>query len=686
MMDRENILAILYDLAVVMGGEVNLKPMLTKTLQRLLYHTSFPCGMILLDIQKQTGDGNIEARLTLSIGDYELASYNGKAITAPAALLRGETAMVEDRSMLSALPCRKDYYSVFLRIPIDNSGVILLLSPCRPDADMPLAGIFQPIMNNLAKAILLCRHNDAYTQTLLSERDSARLEFERISHRNKLILDSVGDGIYGADIEGKTTFVNPNAAKILGYEPEELLGKKIHEIIHHKKADGSPYPEEACPIYRSFKDGSLQRAEDEVFWKKDGTTVPVEYVSAPIIEGDRIVGSVVVFEDITKRKEAEESLKKVNRALRTISSCNTTLIYAADETGLLRDICRIITEAGGYRMAWIGFAEQDAAKTLRFAAAAGEDGSFLELMRLTWADAGQCIVGPVMSAGKPFMIRNILTDPRCAPCRDEAAKRGYLSAIALPLKMNSNVFGALVIHASQIDAFNEEEVKLLEELAGDLSYGVMSLRARAERDQAVQERQQFVDRLRENLENTVQAIAATIEMRDPYTAGHQRRVADLSAAIAREMGLSEERVHALHIAGVIHDLGKIYIPAEILSKPMRLNDAEFNLIKLHPQMGYDILKEVKFQWPIARMVLQHHEKLDGSGYPQGLKGDEIMLEAKILVVADEVEALASHRPYRPALGLNAGIEEITKNRGICYDPDVVDACVKLFRKKRYSFE
>ena len=188
------------------------------------------------------------------------------------------------------------------------------------------------------------------------------------------------------------------------------------------------------------------------------------------------------------------------------------------------------------------------------------------------------------------------------------------------------------------------------------------------------------------MEGTIQAMALTVEMRDPYTAGHQRRATQLTCAIARELGLSEERVEGIRLAGMIHDLGKIYVPAEILSKPGQLTDLEFSLIKNHAQVGYDILKTVTFPWPIAQIVLQHHERMDGFGYPQGLSGADILLEARILSVADVVEAMSSHRPYRPALGLEQALEEISQNRGTFYDPAVVDVCLRLFTKQGFTFE
>lgn len=206
-----------------------------------------------------------------------------------------------------------------------------------------------------------------------------------------------------------------------------------------------------------------------------------------------------------------------------------------------------------------------------------------------------------------------------------------------------------------------------------------------ERKEAEKERRISAERLEQVLLQIIEAIVATVEARDPYTAGHERRVAILAGAIAREMGLPDETVHGITLAASIHDLGKIRVPAEILSKPGSLNSIEFELVKGHAQTGYDIIKDIQFPQPIAQMVLQHHERLDGSGYPQGLKNRQILLESKILAVADVVEAMSSHRPYRPGLGLDAALEEIIQHRGTLYDPAVVDSCVALFREKDFSF-
>ena len=193
-------------------------------------------------------------------------------------------------------------------------------------------------------------------------------------------------------------------------------------------------------------------------------------------------------------------------------------------------------------------------------------------------------------------------------------------------------------------------------------------------------------RLQKALAGTVQAMGLTIEMRDPYTAGHQRRVSKLSCVIAEDMGLDAARIEGVRMAGDIHDIGKIYVPAEILSKPGQLSQIEFSIIRTHSQVGYDILKNIEFPWPIARIIYQHHERQDGSGYPNNLRGEEILLEARIIAVADVVEAMSSHRPYRPSHGVEKALEEIDRHRGVLYDDAVVDACLRRFREKGFSFE
>ncbi len=205
------------------------------------------------------------------------------------------------------------------------------------------------------------------------------------------------------------------------------------------------------------------------------------------------------------------------------------------------------------------------------------------------------------------------------------------------------------------------------------------------RKQMQQELQQSFENLERAMHSTIQAISMTVEKRDPYTSGHQLRVAILAKAIAQELKLPESQIESIYMAASIHDIGKISLPAEILVKPIPLTDIEISLIQAHAQAGYDILSGIDFPWPIADIVVQHHERLNGSGYPRGLAGEEILLEARILCVADVVETMASHRPYRPSIGMDKALEEIDTNRGVLYDPHVVDACLTLFKERNFQF-
>jgi PAS domain S-box-containing protein len=531
---------------------------------------------------------------------------------------------------------------------------------------------------------------------------------------------------------------------------------------------------------------------------------------------------IALFDVITDRKKAEEELGRLNHVLRMLSATNEALIHIPDEVPLLNEICRIAVEVGGYRMAWIGFVEQDKARTIRPVAHAGFDSGYIESANITWADneRGRGPGGTAIRTGQPSIARNILLDPAFALWRDAAIQRGYKSNIALPLISEGRPFGELAIYSVEEDDFDANEVEILKEMADDLAFGITALRTRVrqvqtdaalreseeryrliaentadtiaifdlnlnptyispsitklrgytvqeemtktldqmltpdslqramknfadqmalessptadparttlmeleeyckdgstvwvelaasflrdnnlkptgvltvtrditERKQAEKKLNETLSRLRKSIDTTIQSMVSAVEMRDPYTAGHQLRVANLARTIATEMGLAPDKIDGIRMAGSIHDIGKLSIPAEILSKPTKLTEIEFSLIKEHPQNGYEMLKDVESPWPLAQIVHQHHERMDGSGYPGKLKGDEILIEARIMAVADVVEAMASHRPYRPTLGIEVALEEIEKNKGILYDVDVANACLKLFREKGYQFK
>jgi putative nucleotidyltransferase with HDIG domain len=388
------------------------------------------------------------------------------------------------------------------------------------------------------------------------------------------------------------------------------------------------------------------------------------------------------------QSRTEQELIRAKRALKTLSSCHRAMIRSMNKEDLLQDICRIIVEKGGYSMAWVGLAADDKKKGIKVLAKSGNYDGYFENIDLNWSKGrdGHCPEGSAIRTGKPYVVRDILSNPEVMPWRGEALKQGFSSVVSLPLTSNGRPFGALSIYSDETDVFNSEEVDLLKRLGDSLVYGVVAIHTHKKLNLAEGEAKKSLDKLQKAFGAIIQVLEKTVEIRDPYTAGHQRRVADLAGHIAEEMGLSADRIDGIRITGIIHDIGKIHIPAEILSKPKALTSIEFSLIKTHPQVGADILEAIEFPWPVEKIVLQHHERVDGSGYPHGLFKKDILLESRIIGVADVVEAMASHRPYRPALGIDKALKEISDNRSILYDKDVVDVCLKLFKEKKYQFE
>ncbi len=257
------------------------------------------------------------------------------------------------------------------------------------------------------------------------------------------------------------------------------------------------------------------------------------------------------------------------------------------------------------------------------------------------------------------------------------------TSILTPLFQRGKIIGALSVSSNELTDYFIPSVK---NFTHHITSALDLASEQIESKKSKEELKHAMDKLRKAIGGIIRVIAFMVETKDPYTAGHQRRVANLARSIANEIGISKDLIDGIRMAGVIHDLGKISIPTEILSKPGRLNNIEFNLIKTHPQVAYDILRTIEFPWPVAQIVYQHHERMDGSGYPLGLSGKDILIEARILGVADVVEAMASHRPYRSALGIDKALEEISMHLDDLYDPEVVNACVKLFKNKDFSLE
>jgi len=534
-------------------------------------------------------------------------------------------------------------------------------------ADYVLKGHLSKLVPAVNRALV-----DADERRRRREAEAALQESEE---RFRNMAESAQDGIAVIDADGAVTYWNPAAERMFGYRHEELLGRNLHDVIAPQRY------REAChagwPGFRANGLGAVIGTTFEISGlNKDGDEFPIELSisSAPIKGCWHAIG---IIRDIRERKRGEAALRRSNRFLRTLSRCNETLVHAADERALLQEMCRVVVEVGEFALAWVGFVEGETIRPMALAGKCAEQ--YVGTAPIDCRDENQ-INRPTLGAVKTGEIQ-VMADIAAAPpaWAARACACGYRSAIAVPLRIGGELIGALNIYATETDGFGAEEVGLLSELAGDLGFGIDMLRMRAAREEGAQ-------KLEKALADTIQAIATTIEARDPYTAGHQKRVSQLAAAIAREMELPEDRIAGVLRGAEIHDIGKIYIPSEILSRPGRLSSAEFNLIKVHPQVGYDIVKDIDFPWPVATMILQHHERLDGSGYPNGLgSGGEVILEARILAVADVVDAMVSHRPYRAAIGLAAALEEIERNRGVLYDAAVVDSCLRLFRDKGFVF-
>lgn len=475
--------------------------------------------------------------------------------------------------------------------------------------------------------------------------------------------------------QGEINLINRQGCEVLGYGEQELIGKNWIQncVPQHMQAQLQLF-------FEQLMQGELEPVEhyENPIISRSGEERLIAWNNSIIRDSSgEISGLLSSGEDITDRKASEISLHNLNQMLRTSQACNEALVRATEESALIQQICDILADHADFSLVWVGLSEQEAKSGT--SVYSSDHCESIELFNNNWHDEeGPCPAKEAIRTGKIQTIHATDDDPTFQRYRDKVAAIGCFSLAALPLQNKGMSLGVMMVYSYKGDVFNKQQIDLLEELANDLAYGINSLRLHQERDQ-------MGEHLERNLLQTVQAIARTLETRDPYTAGHQRRVTELSIAIAREMGLDEQQIEGIRFGATIHDIGKIHIPAEILNRPGQLNEMEFGIIKTHAEVGHEIVKEIDFPWPVADIVYQHHERLDGSGYPQGLKGDEIILEARILAVADVVEAMSSHRPYRPGLGIEAALDEINKNRGKFYDPDITDVCIKLFNEKQFTF-
>lgn len=504
--------------------------------------------------------------------------------------------------------------------------------------------------------------------TTITTLEQARAALVASEARLRTLMEGLPQKIFWKDTRSVYVACNTAYARDLKLaHPDEIAGRD----------DFAFYPKELAEKYRAddariMASGRMEEIEEP--WLAKGQEHWVHTIKVPLLDGKgEAVGILGIFHDVTEQHQAQMRIERLGKMYRTISRCNQIMVRAKDEVELCHAISRMLVSKDGYRGACVLLGKTMAnAAAVAWAGLDEEEARYVtEAIRLKAGEIHRSLV-----VGKRAGMRITITE--YPPYAEAAARLGVISMAVLPLVTNGTLFGALWVGSRKAGAFDAEMIHLLMEMAGDLAFGITILRIRAER-------QGILEKLDTSLDQAVTAIAGTVEMRDPYTAGHQRRVAELACAIAHEMGLDEICIQGLRMAGIIHDIGKIHVPAEILTNPGKLTDAEFEIIKTHPKAGYEILKGIDFPWPVAEIVLQHHEKLDGSGYPNGLREPDILPQARILAVADVVEAMASHRPYRPGFGVFPALQEISRNKGRLYDAAAVDACLRLFLEKNYSF-
>lgn len=380
---------------------------------------------------------------------------------------------------------------------------------------------------------------------------------------------------------------------------------------------------------------------------------------------------------------SDEQLALLYRGLHQVCSA---IVNSTSEDELFPKICEAVVNSGPFRLAWIGMVE-DSTDQVRVVAQFGVGSEYLDGLSVSTNPGSQFSRGPSGTSireGRAVWCQDFQNDPTTEPWHESGTRFGWGSSAALPLFRDGRAVGTLTLYARTSNAFTEQAQKLLLATACDVDHALKLFSMEVLKDKALEDLKNSIKRLHRSWLQTVQMTTAITDARDPYTVGHERRVAEIAVAIAIEMGLDTGKIEGIRVSGYLHDLGKIGVPAETLAKPGKLSAPEFELVKTHSERGYKILQEVDFPWPVAEVAYQHHERLDGSGYPRGLKGEEILLEARIMAVADVVEAMASHRPYRAGLGIEKALAEIERGRGTAYDPTAADTCVALFREKGFQ--
>jgi PAS domain S-box-containing protein/putative nucleotidyltransferase with HDIG domain len=465
-----------------------------------------------------------------------------------------------------------------------------------------------------------------------ARQDNAEARLKEIEERYLSLFNNSRDAIYFHDFEGNFIDANEAALQMLGYAIEDIPALNFASML---VANQIP---RAAELLKELKEtGSQIELAELKLRRKDGAVIEIETNASVIFREGQPAYCMGIARNITDRKKTEKALKDSERMYRLLADNMYDTIWLMDMDLKTTYVSPSSEKVRGFtvqEMLDMTLEQHTTPKSLQIGIAAFTE----EMAKL-----------------------------------QENPRHTFSRTLELEFYRKD---GSTFWSENTFSLIRDEEGKP----AGIIGVG----RDITERKKTDERLQRSYDRLQKAMAGAVQTIAMISEVRDPYTSGHQQQVAKLAAAIAVEMGLPEKQVLSIQMAGALHDIGKINIPAEILSKPTKLNKIEFDLIRTHPSVGREILKSIDFPWPICKIVLQHHERADGSGYPDGLQSDDICIEAKILAVADVVDAMTFHRPYRPARGIQEALDEITRNRGTLYDAGAVDACLRLFNEKGFK--
>lgn len=476
----------------------------------------------------------------------------------------------------------------------------------------------------IAEGLLIRSHDEL--ERRVAERTEA---LDRMRRQNEMLLASAGEGIYGIDHRGCTTFINPSAARMLGCDPVALIGQPMHTLHHHTHPNGSPFLREHCPIHSSLQSGEVHHVDDEIFWRQDGTSFAVEYISTPLREDGRIVGAVVTFQDITARKREQASLAESEQRYRSLVEHSPEGIVVYSDSRL------VYLNAAALKLFGAETPEQLLGRPI------------LDMVHPDWRDEARLRVRASQDQGQP----NHLAEFKYLRADGSAVD---VEAVSTPILFEGRPAGQVLIR----------------DITG--------------RKQAEQEIYRLHAELTQAYEGTVAAYDATIEgwsraldYRDHETEGHCQRVTGLTLRLAQAMGVSDEELVHICRGALLHDIGKMGVPDRVLLKAGPLDDGEWDLMRRHPSLAREMLSPISFLNPALDIPYCHHEKWDGTGYPQGLQGEQIPLAARLFAVVDVWDALRSDRPYRNAWGRERVLDHIRDLSGTHFDPAIVEVFLSV---------